>query len=338
MTMYRIVGTRAGERLPRIWLKTVSLLSVALIVGGCQAFLPAHSLSEDTRQEQLSIRMLTAEEILSEYADRLTDSDKELITRPPLVERDPSLLTPGGLIGTALVLARDYVATALEVEAARYVAQYETSAALDGFWTTRDLDFVQAYRGIEFKRLTGGNPEDFGGLTVLLLIYPSTDNQFLGLKPAIVQLRTSKAKVPSYEIKDWWTTFWTWALRTGDSVDLDFELRIAATYRAGARSRTVETKELGAFSFNSNGHLLGTERNTFAQAIGWIPPIPRSADPLLATRTKGLGTFQVSFRVTEADTSRAAELLTLGAKKVKDFDVPNGNDSSQPGEEQGGGR
>lgn len=237
------------------------------------------------------------------------------------MEKKPTAMGAAPLGAAAAIFAVnaiiDFGVKQIEKEKSRYEAQYAVREGFDRFWlyartseSTPKWFRIQNYAGFEVVRSTSSNPT---ACKMVFAIVPSHDGLFFMIQPIYLKIDSAKTKVLSFQLKDFYTALWTWALRTGSSVDLTFKVSVEAIWQdavGNARTQEVASDVLGVRSYDLN------ESRVYSGEFrkdrkGWFGTIPVSVDKDGAAI--GSGTFWVGVTVTERDPSNAVEVLDKAA-------------------------
>jgi len=234
---------------------------------------------------------------------------------------------------TSLII--DRLRKELVEEADRYTAQFGARGAFDQFWVYAEdkrgvQHRLQNYSGFEFVRTTersrktppdgrarGANNTAF---KLVCALTPSKDGEVFLVTPIYFKISSAKAKVLSYEWKDWYTTPWTWLLRRGSSVDCEVVFRFDAIWvddKEGVHTETVCEDSFTVKDYAIDSPCPLPPKVLKHRQRGWFAGIPVSTDRA-SKRSCGNGTFWLEVVVTERDPSNAVRYLRKGTVYLKE--------------------
>jgi hypothetical protein len=291
------------------------VIALAIIVGwasACKVILPAHSRSEATETASIGLRGLSGDELLDKWGSRLADDTRKRI-RDAVAYVPPDVRGLSDPLSTAVGMAGDYIRDTLLQEADRYTATYDTTTAVDGFWTVADgKPARQHIFGFELVRRVRGDEDP--ALELVCAILPSSDHSAFSIEPVLLRVNRSKAKVLSYQLKDWYTTPWIWLLRSGSSVDISIRIQVEALWTSSDNGSSQSslcdvTLPIGSVDLDAT-----VDHKSFAGIRGtWMPGIPVAK----AGTVTGTGNFTIHVTVTENDPSNAQKYLRQAADRVQ---------------------
>jgi hypothetical protein len=278
-------------------IRSVLLGWICALSAGCSALIPAHPLSYQLRNEEVSIsfRHLKGDHPGEELTTRCAAQESQ--------EKSHEKFAPLAIAAVAAPYVAEFaikkVAASLKDEAARYVADYSGLGADDKFyacesaWASLNLD------GMSIERTVDDKP----AFKLDLAVQRSLDATAFRLIPLTAELSLAKAKVA--DVRSYLP--WTWStFRTHrGKIDIDVDLTIEALWtdankeihNTAIASLTLPLRKLplgGRWAPNVPGSL-GT---------GWFQAIPRSPlwrDNKTNEQLYGLGTYVVKVKVREYD-------------------------------------
>ena len=309
-------------------------VALALTTVACGAVtrtvLPRHENSLDIEGERVEIRMLTAEQL--KLAGYETDWKAAF---PSLTLPEPS--APGGFAAAAPIavaavgLAIDFAKKKLEEEATLYEAQFSKRSAFDGFYirASGSDEWHQNYFGFRITRTTARfGTADAPAFELVCGIGISKDGKMFGVAPLSFVTRSAKAKVLSYR---WWSTLWTWLLKTGNEIQTSTQIEIQASWLG--KDRAAQSQTVASFPVEIGGYELASEAVFGATAYrvlrasgsgddrletdiaGWFAGVPMSEG--IENHVTQAGTFAIRATTTEKDPSKAKQLLEKASEAVE---------------------
>jgi hypothetical protein len=229
-------------------------------------------------------------------------------------------------LASAIGFAADYLSNTLRQEADRYSASYTGQGACQEFWMYDGQSRVQNTYGLEFTRYVPGDTDP--AFACLFVILPSKDNTAFAIEPAVIRVNKCKAKVLSYEVKDWYTTLWTWMLKTGTAVDVAIRIEIDVTWTDSEMQTHTATAcdftlPVGAIDLANP-----QDKTDFTAPAAWLAGIPTSAPR--GDQAGGTGTFSLRVTVHERDPSNAQNILEKAADRLQTYTAKYSSSSVSP--------
>lgn len=305
-------------------LRLLPLLAAIVLSAGCNTMLPAHPDSCDRTNEQVSVRLMSVEDL-----DDDTHADYDAVNTGLKAQS----LSLAALTPVAISLASrgiDYVKNALKEEARSYEASYSATVGVPAFYkidaSTSPASYEKRYDVIEVKRTTSrGDAFEFRAA-----MFYSMKKQGFYLVPIQFRLNSAKAKVlntsSSWNFLTRIPFLYGWLLKSETRVDVAVSLafegfavrteNVKETYTQDGKVSVVEYTRamplrpaLGTAEFKVSGYDLSTKEflrysnKSIAQAFsGWIltPPVSQPG---------GDGALAVTVTVYEKDTSNAASYV-----------------------------
>lgn len=275
---------------------------------------------------QCSVRYSNAVKGEQRKMDVVVDENKDVLASANITNQSSG--RGSAVVGTGISLAVSGIKSLINADKKKYVAEYE--GVLNELYFYNNISVLPEgvldptgvqFKGFHFERMVKPDGKRIKKDTAMYALfemdtdsasmYEMVNNSIFRLRMKDLRMNYSKAKVPS---KKWYVP-WTWFTRNAETVNLDFDIAIRATWfskdgtfydnvQIGKFNMTV--RDLPLDSVKQRAFLASDPRSPInKRASGYSVLVPRSVSAVVIGRGKydtayGKGIYRIDCKVKEA--------------------------------------